>query len=41
MLFHHHVGSAEAAHLERDRLTYITGTVVLDRDPFATMGSNL
>jgi len=35
------LGGAEAAHLERDRLTYVTGVVVLDRGPFATMGSNL
>lgn len=35
------VGGAEAAHLERDRLTYVTGVVVLDRDPFAEMGHTL
>lgn len=35
------VGGAQAAHLERDRLTYVTGTVVLDRDPFADMGADL
>ncbi|WP_243056859.1 matrixin family metalloprotease [Nocardioides sp. SR21] len=35
------VGGAEAAHLERDRLTYVTGVVVLDRDPFSDMGQTL
>lgn len=35
------VGGAEATHLERDRFTYVTGMVVLDRDPFAAMGTTL